>query len=407
MEDLKKLFGLKDKLGVNFGKGQLIYFPGAPADVFHVILKGRVQVDQPGQGQQQLGAGDLFGEVELFTNRPRAGSAKALDETTTLAFNQESALILAETTPRFLLTILEKCCERVVRAEHGGAAKTSAPVMEAAPVAEPAAPVAASAAAEVPPAAPILAAAASPAAAAGGAVGPVYDVDYKPSLWKKDVVCPNCKAKFGAWSVRTNNIVMSKRESDFRSVYSGVNPNLYSVWVCPKCQLAAYADDFPGLQPVDIGRIKPRLEEVRGQDAREFDFNYYRDLDLALRSYQLALATYQGKRGAEDKIAGLYHRMAWIERERPDEAEEHKYLQLAKDAYEHAFSTLDSEKQGIVWAYMVAELNLRLGNFADAVRWFSTVSQQPNFKEQPVIQEMTRDRWSEAGELSKAAKVAG
>jgi len=82
-------------------------------------------------------------------------------------------------------------------------------------------------------------------------------------------------------------------------------------------------------------------------------------------------------------------------------------LQLAKDAYEHAFSTLDSEKQGIVWAYMVAELNLRLGNFADAVRWFSTVSQQPNFKEQPVIQEMTRDRWSEAGELSKAAKVAG
>ncbi len=259
-------------------------------------------------------------------------------------------------------------------------------------------------------AAPVAAPAPEPVAAAapegdGSTIGPVFDVEYKASLWKKDVVCPNCHAKFGAWNVRTNNIVMNKRETDFRSTYSGVDPNLYSVWVCPKCQLAAYADDFPALQSVDIGRIKPQLEAVKAQDNRTYDFNYYRDLALALRSYQLALATYQGKRGAEDKPAGLYHRMAWIERERGNQAEENKYLALARDAYLHAFSTLDSEKQGIVWAYMVAELNLRLGNYPDAVKWFSTVSQQPNFKEQPVIAEMTRDRWSEAGELSKKARA--
>ncbi|MDE3076567.1 MAG: DUF2225 domain-containing protein, partial [Chloroflexota bacterium] len=385
LEDLKKLFGLKDKLGATFGKNDIVYFPGAPADTFHVVLKGRVQIDGEGHAAETLGPGEIFGEVDVFTNRPRRGKATALDDTTTLAFDRDSAVVLAETTPHFVVTIIEKCCQRVLRAEQA-----PGPAIDV-QAGAPAQPAAAAAEARQP----------APSPAEAGTVGPVLDVDYKPALWKKDVVCPNCRTKFGAWNVRTNSITIEKRDTDLMSIYGGVNPNLYSVWVCPNCQLAAYADDFPNVQSVDLGRIKPQLEEIRGQDHRTYDFGFYRNEDLALRSYQLAVATYRGKRGGEDKVAGLYHRMAWIERGRGSAEEEKKYLQTAKEAYEKAFSTLDAEKQGVVWAYLVAELNLRLGNFADAVRWFSTASQQPNFKDQPVIEEMTRDRWSEAGELSK------
>src|SRR5581483_2366870 len=110
---------------------------------------------------------------------------------------------------------------------------------------------------------------------------------------------------------------------------------------------------------------------------------------------------YDGQRGGNERTAGLYHRMAWIERQRGNEEEEKMWLAKAREYYEKAFTTSDAGKQGVLWAYLIAELDMRLGQHQDAVKWFGTAAQQPDFKEQPLLEKMVRDRWAEAGDLAK------
>ncbi|GEM_PF-552972 len=397
--DLMKLFALREEFGSSVKKGDVIFSVGDAADKFYVVMRGRVQLERAGQDAQTVAPGDLFGEVDLFTGRPRVSKATALDDSQLLGFTAETAIRLAEATPSFALVVIRKSCEQVVRAESRAAAAPAA--------ATPAAAAAAAPSAAAPPAAE-TAQAAAPEAPAGvaGQVGPVLSVDYANALWKKDVKCPNCRTTFHAWNVRSQAINMTERDSDFMNHYTGVDPNWYAVWVCPNCNLAAYADDFASMQSVQVARVRPALEELKKADPTKYDFTYYRDGGLALRSYQLATAFYDGLRGGAEKCAGLYHRMAWVERVRGDSDQEKAYLAKASEWYEKAFTTSDAAKQGVLWAYLIAEIDMRLNKYEDAVKWFGTAASQPDFKAQPLLEKMVRDRWAEAGDMAKAAKAA-
>ena len=147
--------------------------------------------------------------------------------------------------------------------------------------------------------------------------------------------------------------------------------------------------------------------EIKNADPRKFDFTYYRDEDLAKRSYELATAFYDGQRGGAEKVAGLYHRMAWVERGRGDQDEEKKWLKKARDSYEKAFTSSDAAKAGVLWAYLIGELDARIGDYMDAVKWFQVAAQQPDFKSQPLLEKMVRDRQQEVADKLRAAKAAG
>jgi len=378
-----KLFGLREEFGKTVPKDSVLYSAGDAADMFYVVMRGRVVIDRPVWGPSTAAPGDVFGEIEVFSAKPRTGTATAADDCQLLAFNKDTAIKLAEATPSFALVVIRKSSERVYTAEDMATTgtKPSGPKVKfdrtkpAAAAAEP----------------------------EGPQVGPVTTVEYANSMFKKDQKCPNCRTTFAGWSVRSNAINLTGRDDDFMNHYSGVDPNWYAVWVCPSCNLAAYADDFSKMQSFQIARVKPKLEAAKKADPRRFMFQYYRDLDLVLRSYQLALPFYDGVRGGAEKTAGLYHRMAWVERTRGNAEEEKGWLAKAREFYEKAFTTSDAGKQGVLWAYLIAELDMRIGKYKDAVKWFGTAAQQPDFKEQPLLEKMVRDRWSEAGDLSKTS----
>jgi len=48
---------------------------------------------------------------------------------------------------------------------------------------------------------------------------------------------------------------------------------------------------------------------------------------------------------------------------------------------------------------------MRLGRYQDSVKWFGTAAAQPDFKSQPMLEKMVRDRWAEAGDLAKTARA--
>jgi uncharacterized protein (DUF2225 family) len=388
--DLMKLIELRDKFGTTFKKGDVIYTAGQPAEQFYVLMRGRVQVDYPNLGSEAVGPGEVFGEVEVFAGKPRSGQANALDDCQALAFTSETAVTLAESTPSFALVVIRQISQRLAQIESllasGGAKAAGAPAATAeAPQAE----------APKPPAGPV---------GPGGQVGPITTVDYADKMWKKDVKCPNCRTTFHAWNIRSAAVVAGNRESDYRIVYDGPDPNWYRVWVCPNCQLAAYDEDFAAMTSVQLARAKPGLDVAKKADPTTYDFTYYRDDNLALRSYQLAIPFYDGAKGGNEKCAGLYHRMAWIERGRGNGEQEKVWLAKAAEYYEKAFSSSDAAKQGVLWAYLIGDLSIRLGDYEKAVKWFTTAAAQPDFKAQSGLERQTRDRWAEANELLRQSK---
>jgi uncharacterized protein (DUF2225 family) len=381
--DLMKLFALREQFGGTFKKGDVIYSQGQPAEEFWVLMKGRIELDRGPFGIEEPDPGDVFGEVEVFAGKARTDKATALDDCHVLTFNRETAMTLAEATPSFALVVLRQACERLSKAEGllvSGGFKLAP---EAPP--EPAKPTG--------PVGP------------GGQVGPVSSVDYADALWKKDIKCLNCRTTFHAWDIKSTAVNAGTRESDYRIVYIGPDPNLYRVWVCPNCQLAAINEDFAKMTSNQLARAKNAWEEVKAADPTTYDFGYYRDEDLAMRSYQLAVPFYDGMKGGDEKVAGLYHRMAWIERGRGNEEAEKGWLAKAREYYEKAFTSSDAANQGVRWAYLIGELSMRVDDYETAVKWFTTAASQPDFKTQSGLEKQVRDRWGEANDKLRATKA--
>ena len=379
-----KLFALREQFGTTFKKGDVIYSPGQPADQFYVLMRGHVQTDHQGVGSELLDPGAVFGEIDLFAGQPRSEQATATEDSAALAFNSESAATLAEATPSFALVVIRRTCERLARAE----AQLASGDFTTAEAAGPAVHV---------PAGPV---------GPGGQVGPITTVDYADKLWKKDAKCPNCRTTFKAWDLKSTAVNAGTRESDYRIVYDGPDPNLYRVWVCPNCQLAANGEDFPKMSSNQLARAKPTIEATIAADPTTYDFGYYRDENLALRSYQLAVAFYDGMKGGDEKCAGLYHRMAWIERGRGRPDEEKTWLLKAAEYYEKAFTSSDAGNQGVRWAYLIGDLSMRAADYQKAVKWFTTAAAQPDFKAQSGLEKQVRDRWAEANDKLRASKAS-
>ena len=383
--DLMKLFALREQFGTTFKKGDVVYAPGQPAEQFYVLMRGHVQVDHEGIGSEVLDPGAVFGEIDLFAGQPRTEQATATEDSNVLAFTSETAETLAEATPSFALVVIRKTCERLAHAE---ARLASGDFKAAVDYKGPEVHV---------PAGPV---------GPGGQVGPVTTVEYADKMWKKDAKCPNCRTTFHAWDVKSTAVNAGTRESDYRIIYEGPDPNLYRVWVCPNCQLAANGEDFPKMSSNQLARAKPQIDATIAADPTTYDFGYYRDENLALRSYQLAVAFYGGMKGGDEKCAGLYHRMAWIERARERPEEEKTWLIKAAEYYEKAFTSSDAGSQGVRWAYLIGDLSIRVEDYAKAVKWFTTAAAQPDFKAQSGLEKQVRDRWAEANDKLRATKAS-
>ena len=65
---------------------------------------------------------------------------------------------------------------------------------------------------------------------------------------------------------------------------------------------------------------------------------------------------------------------------------------------------MNSERGG---SGIAAELNVRLGNIADALTWFGQALRQPQLKQFPKWEQMVRDQWAVARESGAAAAAAG
>lgn len=208
-------------------------------------------------------------------------------------------------------------------------------------------------------------------------------------LYKVKVHCINCENTFETSRVRPSFKRPYKKDSDFCYYYKETNPDYYVVRVCSYCGFAT-TDNFS--QNLSNDHKKSYLDKI-GMKWEQKDYSGERTWAEALQTYQLALLCAQIKGEKSRVIAGLLHHIAWLHRMKDDERQELKFLRFALDAYVQVFENEDQELNNARLMYMMGELNRRLKNYSDAVKWFSRVINDKSIMDSAMIK-ACRDMWA-------------
>lgn len=233
-------------------------------------------------------------------------------------------------------------------------------------------------------------------------------------IFERDEKCPVCAAKFKVRMVKPSHVKPAARDSDFCQHYEGLNPLYYDVWACPECWYAAKRKEFLDVKPVAKKKLQDALLQNKGRH-KEFNFNDYRDVNLAIASFELAVPCYEMKDASDEVLAGLYLRAAWLCREVKQTVREVEFLKKAAQHYLQFFewkSEASSKLGEVGLMYILGELYRRIGEYREAVRWFGRLVIHDEIKKSPEIERLTREAWQDARQkeremLAEEAQQAG
>lgn len=359
--------------------GAPVYDQGAQTGHFYLVIEGRIifeVVDAAGLRSvvHEANAGDTLGVISAFTDRPTSAAASAGDPTVLLAIPVAEAVEAFRASPELAIEVIEQLANEGQRRARQVTDSVDDPASNAQP------PVAAP-----PP--------------------PAVDVDVplrapfdEEALFVDDMECPVSGTTFQYLRVRAGRVRPISRASDFQVIYRDIDPTQYSIIVCPQCSYAAYLDDFH-----DLGATE-RRDLVANQTVRDAFGQPYlcgeRTLDQAKVSFELALSAYRVRGTGSRREAGLLHRLGWLERERPNPAEEQRLLRDARNAYRDAYERDSdmSDAAAMRAAYIIGDLSMRVGDVQEAGRWLLSCIQAPDADQQSGLVRMARERLHDARE---------
>jgi len=211
----------------------------------------------------------------------------------------------------------------------------------------------------------------------------------KSLLYDKEVTCPVCENIFKARAVKTSAYRIQKKESDFFIKYDVINPYFYDVWQCNVCGYSAMKSDFEKLRNFEVEAIQKKITpKWRG---RRYPEVY--DLDIAIERYKLSLLSYVVMETKASKKAMNCLKIAWMYRLKEDEGNEQTFLKQALEGFNDAYFNESFPIYGMdnhTVMYLVGELNRRIGNDEEAMKWFSQVITTHGVA--PKLKELARDQ---------------
>lgn len=226
-------------------------------------------------------------------------------------------------------------------------------------------------------------------------------------FYEKKMTCLLCGKSFNTLRVRSRFSIPYKIDSDFCPHYreGNQNPHFYFINVCPECGFA-FSEEFSDYFP--SGSREAILSQIGRWTKR--DFGQVRDIHQALDAIKLAILAGSLKKEKNTILAGLCLRLAWLYRYENNLEQEKRFLSLAVDSYQQAFVHSDfvgtsmSELQVL---FMIGELNRRLGQYTNAVTYFSKIIQHKDAKDEPKIVNKAREQWKTAMEEKRQDEDTG
>jgi len=199
----------------------------------------------------------------------------------------------------------------------------------------------------------------------------------KTLLYDKEVTCPSCDHVFNARTVKTSAYRVLKKESDFFTIYTVINPYFYYVWLCNVCGYTSMKSDFEKIKNSQIELVQNKISvKWHGKKYPEIY-----DVHMAIERYKLALLNYVVMDSKSSKKAMTCLKIAWMYRITEESENEQTFLKQSLEGFNDAYFNESFPFYGMnkfTVMYLIGELNRRTSNFDEALRWFSNVITTPN-----------------------------
>lgn len=196
------------------------------------------------------------------------------------------------------------------------------------------------------------------------------DTDVLNHLFDKQVICPVCNSHFKAKTVKSKSPRVNSKDSDFFIRYSVANPYFYDVLVCNSCGYAAMRSDFDNIKTFKkdlvLSNVTPKWKPREYPDIL--------DEKLAIERYKLALLNALLLNLADSTKAMISLKIAWMHRLLNNTDQEKIFLGQALEGFNNAyiyevFPIYGLQRDSLM--YLLGELNRKLGNYTEALQWFS------------------------------------
>lgn len=207
-------------------------------------------------------------------------------------------------------------------------------------------------------------------------------------LYQIKIQCICCEANYQTSRVRPSLKKAFKTDSDFCSYYKTINPDYYVVRICPYCGFAA-TENFRDMLS---DKQKATYYEKLGNQWKYRDYGLERGANEAMECYKLSLLTAQAVGEKDRVIAALLHHIAWLYRYEGKLDQELRFLKFALDTYVQVYEKETDSLSNARLMFLIGELNRRLGDFHQAVRWFWRVIQDKKIVDAVMIR-ASREQW--------------
>lgn len=231
----------------------------------------------------------------------------------------------------------------------------------------------------------------------------------KDPVWFKEVTCQVCGAKHKTPRVKPSFLRVKSVDSDFYKTYEFVNPILYSITTCNECNYSARNDDYDKKTLEYHKEIIDLAMSIKNARKNVFFKNEKNpSLEEVVNKHLLAIYFYKNFKPKNlNIISGLYMHLVWLYRDAGNTEKEKEYIKKAIEYYIKTYEMGEQipEKIGIPGIlYLIGELNRRIGNYQDAVSWFSKVLKNDMIVNYPNIKKLTHEAWEKINEEKKKMK---
>lgn len=95
--------------------GQLVFEAGEEGKEMYVVLEGEIEIVVGDRVVEQVGPGEIFGEMALIDNSPRSASARAGKPSVIVPIDKFNFTYYVEHSPFFALDVMSVMADRLRR----------------------------------------------------------------------------------------------------------------------------------------------------------------------------------------------------------------------------------------------------------------------------------------------------
>lgn len=108
---------LFERLGKVFPSGTVLFREGEQGKEMFVIQTGKVKISKEVRGEEQslavIGAGEFFGEMAIFNNKPRSATATVLEESKMLVIDPKTFEAMIRGNTEIAVRMIKKLAQRL------------------------------------------------------------------------------------------------------------------------------------------------------------------------------------------------------------------------------------------------------------------------------------------------------